>query len=128
MGPLTRFILRRVHETIGYIPVHLPALTAEQDFVGAEPRLPLIVLWGEEDRGDHFAFRTWVNWGRVVEIAREYEGPDDGSIDAAQVRAELAQAYQAIQTVSTAAIYDLAGDKGRRPSQVCDAYWNDTAG
>jgi hypothetical protein len=122
-GPLERFIVQYVHREIGFIPVHIAAMTCEEDFEGVETELPLFVLWGEEQRDDSYSFRTWTNWSKVVEIAERYDGPTEGLEDPEAVRAELGNAFAALAKISTAAIYDLFDKTRKAPSRICDEYW-----
>lgn len=120
---LKAFIIRYVYREIGFIPVHLAAMQSEAHFHGVESELPLLVLWGEQERRDSYSFRTWTNWDKVVEIAGKFDGPTEGLEDPAVVRAALSGAYEDIGKVATAAIYDLCGKSGKAPSQICDDYW-----
>jgi hypothetical protein len=120
---LEAFIVQYVHQEIGFIPVHIAAMQTEADFEGAESELPLFVLWGEEPRDDSYAFRTWTNWSKMIEIAEKFDGPQEDLDDPAIVRAALTRAYQALTKVSTAAIYDLFDRSRKAPSRICDEYW-----
>jgi hypothetical protein len=120
--PLRAFVIRYIYEGIGFIPVHVPTLQSEAEIDARSADLPLILLWNEQDLGDRWSFQTWVNWGRMMDIARLCDAPPPEGITTDQMREELARTFREIHAITTAAVYDLTEKAGRSPSQICEEY------